>query len=346
MKRTWVEVSLARLKHNLDVICGACGSVPVIAVVKANGYGHGMRAVAITLFEAGVRSFAVADLGEARELRSWVPSGDILVFGGCEPGDEAQFLALSLTSALYREDAVPVGVPVEIKIDTGMGRLGIAADRCRWLAGRLGSQVSGVFSTLSSADFDPAFTAEQIARFRGATEGLAVGRRHLSNSAGLAIPSARFDAVRPGLALYGIANADPLKALRPILRWKASVLAVNHYPAGATVGYGHAFTTVRPSRIAVLAVGYADGYSRRHSSNGQVLTQWGFAPVAGRVSMDLTSIDVTEFPDLKPGDEVVLLDDDPASPISAAGLARRIETIPYEILTSIGQRVERTYSRR
>ncbi len=345
MKRTWVEVSLARLRHNLEVISGVSGGLPVIAVVKANAYGHGMRAVARTLFDAGVRSFSVADLGEARELRRWIPAGDILVFGGCEPGDEPEFRAHALTAALYREDEIPQDVPVEIKIDTGMGRLGIAPERCEPLVRRLGEQVKGVFATLSSADFDAEFTAGQVERFRRATEGLPVGRTHLSNSAGLAFPTAGFDAVRPGLALYGIANVDPLSELKPALRWSARVLAVNSFPAGAAVGYGHSFTTSRPSRIAVLAVGYADGYSRRHSNEGLVLTRWGLAPVVGRVSMDLTSIDVTDYPELAPGDEVVILGDDPASPISAAAIALRIGTIPYEVLTSIGPRVERTYSR-
>jgi len=342
MSRTWVEISLSRLKHNLGCIRELSQDSPVIAVVKANAYGHGVRRVAETLWSQGVRSFGVAELGEARELRLHLPEADILVFGGCNPGEELEFERCRLTAAVYSDAIPPSPIGVELKLETGMGRLGLSPDALPALIGELGERVRGIYTTLSSADFDPVATRAQISRFEAATAGLGV-RRHLSNSAGLAYPEARFDAVRPGLALYGIANAEPLKKLLPILTWKARVLAVNQVPAGAAIGYGGTFVTSRASRIAVLGVGYADGYSRRWSGLGKVGLRGGFAPVVGRVSMDLISVDVTDLDETLAGDTAVLVDSDPDSPISVAALARTIGTIPYEILTTIGRRVERVY---
>lgn len=221
-----------------------------------------------------------------------------------------------------------------------MGRLGIHPGRLRPLLDRLGGRVTGVFSTLSCSDCDEAFTRAQIDRFLRATDGLDV-RRHLANSAALGFPAAGLDAVRPGLALYGIANSPALLDLKPILSWKSTIMTVNDHPAGAPVGYGASFRTSRESRIGIVGVGYADGYRRDLSNRGQVRTAEGFAPIVGRISMDLTAIDLTDLPSIGPGDDVVLLDSDPDSPISAVALADLLGTIPYEILTSIGSRVER-----
>jgi alanine racemase len=343
MTRSWVEVSPSRLVHNVSVVRKTAPNVPLIGVVKANAYGHGVRRAAACLHELGVRAFAVADLEEARELRLCLPDAEILVFGGCDLSEAAEFRARNLTAALFREDVVPSGVRVEIKVDSGMGRLGVAPDRVGPLARRLGPELAGVFSTLACADSDPEITLRQIQRFGGATAGLRV-RRHLANSAGLGFPEAHLDAVRIGLALYGISNSEATAPVLPILKWKARVLAVNMLAGGRTVGYCASHTTRRDSRIAVVGVGYADGYSRLLSNRGQVLTVDGPAPVVGRVSMDLITVDATECPRVKPGSEVVLLDDDPRSPLCAAALARDLGTIPYEVLTSIGPRVHRVYT--
>ena len=342
MTRSWVEVSLSRLAHNVSVVGRVSADTPLIAVVKANAYGHGVRRVAIRLHELGVRAFAVADLAEARELRLHLPDVEILVFGGCDPSEAPEFRARNLTAALFREDAVPPGVRVEIKVETGMGRLGVGPDRVEPLARRLGPQLSGVFSTCACADSDPDFTRRQIQGFERAVAGLGV-RRHLSNSAGLSFPEARWDAVRIGLALYGISNSEATTEVLPILKWKARVLAVNPLAPGSTVGYGASFEVCRESRIAVVAVGYADGYSRLLSNRGRVLTTDGLAPLVGRVSMDMIAVDVTDCPGVKTGSEVVVLDDDPRSPLCAAAMARDLGTIPYEVLTTIGPRVHRVY---
>jgi alanine racemase len=341
MRRSWVEISLSRLRHNVGIVSRLTGGRPIIAVVKANAYGHGLSRMAQALWQCGVRDFAVAELEEAGEIRQLLPEAQILVLGGCEPGDESEFRALRLTAALFR-DEIPPGVEVEIELETGMGRLGVPEAALPQLARRLGPCLKGVFSTLACSDQDPEFTQAQIRRFEAATAGMAV-RRHLANSAGLKYPSALLDAVRPGLALYGIGNGPELAGLQPILTWKARVLAVNRLPAGATVGYGATWVAARASRLAVIGVGYADGYSRALSGRGQVLTHCGYAPVVGRVSMDLTVVDVTELPCIHPGDEVTLLDQASDSPISALGLAGQLNTIPYEVLTAIGSRVSRVY---
>lgn len=342
MRRSWVEISLSRLDHNYRIISEWVGGRPVIAVVKADAYGHGLEAVAARLAAAGVRSFGVADLAEARLLRRWAPEAEIIVFGGCSDADLPDFLEHRLTASVYREDLVPPRIPVEIKIETGMGRLGIAPERLLPLIRRLGDRVTGVFSTLPCADCDEAFTRAQIDRFRKVTDGLGL-RRHLANSAALCLPEAGLDAVRPGLALYGIENSPAQRGLQPILRWKSRIMAVNRHAAGAPIGYGSTFRTSRDSRIGVVGVGYADGYRRDLSNRGQVRTVEGFAPVVGRISMDVLAVDLTDLPSIGAGSEVVLLESDPDSPIGATSMAAQLGTIPYEILTSIGARVERIY---
>ncbi len=342
MRRSWVEISLSRLEHNHAVISRLVEGRPIIGVVKADAYGHGLEPVVSRLLKCGVRTFGVADLNEARTLRSHAADAEIIVFGGCCETDLSEFTAHRLTASLFQKDWIPPKIRVEIEIETGMGRLGIPHEHLRSVVERLNGRATGVFSTLSCADCDREFTWAQIDRFRRATEGLGL-RRHLANSAALDIPAAGFDAVRPGLALYGIANSPALAELEPILRWKSTVMAINAHPTGAHIGYGASFRTSRPSRIGIIGVGYADGYRRDLSNQACVGTREGFAPVVGRVSMDLTAIDLTELPGIGPGSEVTLLDWDPKSPISAAALADLLGTIPYEILTVIGSRVERVY---
>jgi len=343
MKRSWVEVSLSKLQHNHSVIRQLIPSqTEIIAVVKANAYGHGMAQVASTLWGCGVRSFGVADVREGVELRRVLSDAEITVFGGCDPGSEKAFASADLTAALFDDRALPADLKVQLKIDTGMGRLGVPWAGAEKFAGEYPGLITGVYSTFSSSDQSRESTLQQLQRFNEITSKLGM-RRHISNSAGLQYSEAHLDAVRPGLALYGIALCPALAALRPILRWKARIMTVNELQAGATVGYARNFTTSRPSRIAVLPVGYADGYRRLLSNRGKVLTEFGLAPVVGNVSMDLTAIDVTDLPEVRAGDDVVLLDDDPGSELSAVQLAASLETIPYEILTLIGPRVERVY---
>lgn len=344
MRRSWLEISLSDVSHNLGVIRSRISpSAQVIAVVKANAYGHGLEAVSRRLFREGVRSFGVAQLEEGRQLRSILPDVEIIVFGGCTPEEVTEFKELRLTAALFRTDWIPPEISLEIEIETGMGRLGIPPEDLRSLLQRCGDRVTGVYSTLASADVDPAYTRRQIDRFQQATEGLNL-RRHLSNTAGLQFSrAAELQAVRPGLSLYGYGAGTGMEQLKPPLEWKSVILACSRLERNSRIGYGGSFVTDRSIRTAVVAAGYADGYRRAFSNRAWVSTPQGSAPVVGRVSMDVTTLDVSELKSVDVGDEVSLLDPDPEVGLSAAQLADWAETIPYEILTGIGPRVVRRY---
>jgi len=290
-----------------------------------------------------VREFAVATLPEAIAVREALPEAGILVLMGCSPGQESSFLAHRLTASIFDSRQRSAVVPSEVKIDTGMTRVGIPWDEAREFITAFRGKLVGVFSHFSSADEDDEVTRIQLERFQEATRGLNL-RSHISNSAGLRFPDAHLDAVRPGLALYGIAPCPEVADVEPILEWKTRILTVRPIPPGTPIGYNGTFVSRRDSRIAVLPVGYADGYSRALSNRGSVRIGGKLAPVVGRVSMDLTTVDVSDIRSVSPGDEAVLLEADTASPISAAGLAEMLGTIPYEVLTSIGPRVERVYT--
>jgi alanine racemase len=278
---------------------------------------------------------------EAMTVREVVRDAEILVLTGCDAGQETVFRANRLTASVFERGPVP-DVKLEVKVDSGMGRLGISHVEAPAFLDELRDRVTGVYSQFASSDSDPDFSRIQLDVFLAATKRVTC-RRHIANSAALCFTAAYLDAVRPGLALYGIASCPDFSHLQPALTWKTSVLSLRRMLPGETVGYGRTFTISRPSLVAVLPIGYADGYSRAFSNNGQARVRGALAPVIGRVSMDLLSIDVTDVPGVAHGDEVTLLEADPQSPISAVALARRVGTIPYEIITSIGTRVERIY---
>jgi alanine racemase len=341
-KRSWAEVSLERIAANMAAVRRRIDeATDIIAVVKADAYGHGVARVASHLYRSGVTSFAVATLEEALIVREAATDAGILVLTGCDSGQEAAFRENNLTASVFERGRVP-DVRIEMKIDSGMGRLGVPHSQAPVFLDQLGNRLSGVFSQFASSEADADFCRAQLDAFLAATKCVNC-RRHIANSAALRFPAAHLDAVRPGLALYGIASCPGFPDLLPALVWKTRVLSLRQMWAGETVGYGRTFTITRPSLIAVLAVGYADGYSRTLSNQGQVRVRGCLAPVIGRVSMDLITVDVTDVPGVVHGDEVTLLEADPDSPISAAALAKRIGSIPYEILTLIGSRVERVY---
>ncbi len=335
-------MSLARIAANVESVRRIIGEqTDIIAVVKANAYGHGAPQVVIRLRESGVTSFAVATLEEAMTVRAVVSDARILVLTGCDAGQERIFRDNHLTASVFERGPAP-NVKVELKIDSGMGRLGVPHAEAPDFLDELSDRLTGVFSQFASSDSDPDFSRVQLNAFLAATKR-ATCRRHIANSAALGYSDARLDAVRPGLALYGISTCPELSDVLPVMAWKTSLLSLRRMSPGETVGYGRTFTISRPSLIAVLPVGYADGFSRAFSNNGQVRVRGAVAPIIGRVSMDLVSVDVTDVPGVAHRDEVTLLDADANSPISAVALANRIGTIPYEILTSISARVERVY---
>jgi alanine racemase len=343
MSKSWVEISLASIRSNVAAIRRRISRKrDIIAVVKANAYGHGARRITAFLRSCGVKSFATATLEEALELREIARDARILVLMGCDAGQERAFRDNELTASVFGPGPLPKGVSVELKIDTGMGRVGIPLSQARASLKQAKGQLVGVFSHFAAAETDEEFSKQQLDLFLKHTDGVTC-RRHIANSAGLRFPEAFLDAVRPGLALYGVAPCPGMSDLRPALCWKTRVLVIRDLATGHSVGYGRTFIASRPTRIAVLPVGYADGYSRRLSNASQVRIRGRLAPVVGLVSMDFTTVDVTDLPDVVAGDEATLLEADAESPISAASLARVLRTIPYEVLTSIGARVDRVY---
>ena len=364
---TWVEVDLTAIRANLHILRALLEEdVRVIAVVKADAYGHGAVPVARCLQEAGVDSLAVAILEEALELRRAAIGLPILILNGFWPGEEAEIIRRDLTPAVYDQDmllrlareARRLKTPARyaIKIDTGMTRLGVPFERAREVIGRCLAlewvRCQGLYTHFSSAD-EPGHPANrsQIGRFRQVlselpSETSAECRNHMANSAGiLGFQEAWHDAVRPGLMLYGInplSGPAPL-TLSPALSFKTSIMQVKRVKAGTPVGYGGDYVTPGDTRIAILPVGYADGVNRLLVSGGNVLLRGRRLPFAGRISMDLTAVDVGPVPDAAVGDEVCLIGRQGSEEITAREFAAACSTIPYEALCRIGPRVPRLY---
>ncbi|HTY42032.1 MAG TPA: alanine racemase [Thermoanaerobaculia bacterium] len=338
----------------------------VYAVVKADAYGHGAPAVARRLSAEGADRFAVAQADEGVSLRRAGVAGEILVLSHADARDLPRLRGYALTPALYdlgqaaafaRATATLAdALPVHLELDTGMGRAGLRPEQLDEAASLLraarGLAVVGTFANLSSADDraspaterQAALLREGAARLKAA--GILPGLVHAANSAAiLASPGAWLDAVRPGLALYGVApSADPWPAaLTPALSVETEVVSVRQVPAGTPLGYGGRFVTTRATTIAVLPIGYADGFRRSLSGKASVLLRGRRAPVVGTVSMDVTLVDATETGAGR-GDPVVCLGAQGSESIGAWELARAADTIPYEILCGLGARVRREYA--
>jgi alanine racemase len=335
----------------------------VIAVVKADAYGHGAPAVARRLAAEGVRRFAVAHAAEGVVLRRAGVPGEVLVLSHAEPPELPLMRAYGLTPALYdlaqaaalaEASRAAGGAPmaVQVELDTGMGRAGVRLGDAPALGALLARSpslsVAGTFANLSSAD-DPSSpeTVRQIDGLRAGVAALrAAGARtgivHLANSAAvLGLPDAWCDAVRPGLALYGIAAPSPAP-LVPAMSVETRVVASRRVPPGTPLGYGGRFVTARPTTIAVLPIGYHDGFRRGFSGQTSVILRGKAAPVVGAVSMDVTLVDATDS-GADRGDRAICLGRDGDASITAWDLARAAGTIPYEILCGIGPRVRRVY---
>jgi alanine racemase len=372
---TWAEVSLSALtenyltlKHHLAAQGNAGTSL--MAVVKANAYGHGAVECARALADCGADWFGVALVEEGIELRQAGITQPIFCLGGFWRTQGELILAHDLIPALFRMDlaeelnarAREAGriVNFHLKVDTGMGRLGVplgeVAEFARALQGFDHLRLEGVMTHFADADgMVPDYTERQIQQFDEAVlilleAGFTPTWFHLANSAGMhAFPQAHGNLARAGAAMYGLTRdvlsprLEPLP-LKPVMSLNSRIVLLKTVPAGASLGYGCTFTTTRESRIATLPIGYADGFHRAHSNNGQVLVRGQFAPVVGRVSMDLTIIDVTEVPGVELGDGVVLIGQQQDARISAEDLAEQIGTISYEIVTGISARVPRIFN--
>jgi alanine racemase len=328
----------------------------VIAVVKAEGYGHGALPVAHAALEAGAWGLAVSTPDEAALLRPLTADDRILVMGGLAPADAADAVAcgcavmchtMEMADAL--EAALPEGrrLPVHLKVDTGMSRLGCSPQEAPQLAQRIAGsarlRLAGTFTHFASAEADDELTRRQFELFGQVLDALGVdpGLRHAANSAAtLRYPEMALDAVRSGIAVYGCEDGR----LRPALALRALVTQVKEIPAGAGVGYGQSWRAERPTRLATIAIGYEDGVLRSRENRGDVIVRAWRAPLVGRVSMDAITVDVTGIEGVRAGDVATLIGSQGEESISAEEVAEWSGTISYEVLTSIGDRVERRYS--
>ena len=360
--RCWAEINRSALLHNAAIARERVGnSASLLAVIKANGYGHGLTQMAETLAPVA-QLFGVANLEEAREARS-VSAHPIVILGPALPDERARICELGfIPSVSSYEEALEfdraagsTSVAINFVLDTGMGRMGAvqseAVANLRKVSSLDGVTLHSISTHLPAADEDADFTTGQLQQFSELVRQI---RReipgdykvHALLSAGILAHSEQpFDIVRAGLMLYGISPLPEFqKILRPAMALKSRVVLLRNVDSGTSVSYGRTFITSRPSRLATIGAGYADGYSRSLSNrDASVLIGGKRCPVLGRVTMDLIVADVTDLPDVGVGDEVVLIGGQGHQEILASDLAARAGTIAWEVFTGIGSRVRRVY---
>jgi alanine racemase len=373
LRPTWVEISLSKLRRNFERVRNLAGRRRVMAVIKADAYGHGAVAVAKCLASCGVDWFGVASVEEAVELRAAEITEPILLLGGLYLSDPEDLVRFHLTPTVsstarldtYAECARRFGRPIEfhLKVDTGLGRLGVPLDRVAAFLDRYrtfdGLHLTGLLTHLASAEDLMATQTEKqgegfsaaLAQLRSA--GIEPAWTHVSNSA--ALLSGRTFAenmVRVGGLLYGYcvplvgppgSELPALPKFEPALSFKSRVVYLKDVPSETPLGYGEAFHTRRPSRIATVPVGYADGLNRALSNRGHAIVRGRLARLVGSISMDLSLLDVTDIPGVNVGDEVLLLGESGQASITASDIALLLDTVPYEVLCLIGKRVPRLY---
>jgi alanine racemase len=362
----WVEVDLGAYRHNLQEVARHTGT-RVMAVVKANGYGHGMVPVARAAIEAGAACLGVAMVAEGARLREASLDGiPILVMGAALEEQAAAIAAHGLSPVVTRPELAAAldragaeqraQVPVHVKVDTGMGRVGVAPGEaipfCRWVAAQPHLRLEGVMTHFATSDEpDITYSQEQLRVFRELAPALRVefGPElilHAANSGAIArMPESWLDMVRPGLVSYGISPspaATPLE-LRPCLALRGRITQVREFPAGQRVSYGGLFTTERPTVLGTLPIGYADGYRRALSNRGEALVRGRRVPIRGRVCMDQMVLELTEVPEAAVGDVATLIGADGAEEITAWDLGESIPTIVDEVLVALGERLPRVY---
>ncbi|MBI4893492.1 MAG: alanine racemase [Acidobacteria bacterium] len=371
MHRTWAEIDLSRIAANFHALQAVVGpDVTLSPVVKADAYRHGAIPVAVRLAAEGAARFAVSCAAEGVQLREAGLTHPILVMGGFAPFEMEALAGFHLTPVIHSlavlrdydafARARSTRLPYHLKVDTGMGRLGTRAelrDIIDAIGGAANLQLAGLMSHLASAtDFTTSQTADQIRGFESIRlslqqAGIEPPFYHLSSSAPIVFGMKPVfgNMVRPGLALYGYVSpatgdAPPVAArLSPALTWRARILEIKEISPGAPVGYSARWRAERPSRLAVVAAGYADGIPHTLSNKGHVVAAGRIVPITGAVSMDLTSIDITDCQGLHPGAAVTLIGAEGDASYSAEDMAREAGVISYSVLCGIGNRVARTY---
>src|SRR6266571_1465709 len=366
---TWVEIDLSAIAHNTRQIHSLVGSnVRILASLKADAYGHGALKVARTVLHNGARMLGVATLSEAIPLREAGIHAPILVFGYVPHWQMREAVRLRLTLTLYSiesaqalsraSQALNLTVKVHVKVDTGMGRLGIRAERIAEIVELLHEiselprlELEGIFTHFAMADTqDQTHARMQLDRFQHVLQCIEEEHMrpplvHAANSAAIfSLPEAHFDMVRPGIALYGLDPSSEVRLpaeFRPALSFKTQVAQVKDIPEGESISYGCTYTTDRPTRVAILPVGYADGFRRAPANWGSVLVHGQEALLLGRVCMDQCIIDVSHIPQVRVGDEVVLIGRQEDASLTAEQVAQRLGTINYEVVSEILARVPR-----
>jgi alanine racemase len=370
-----VEINISALEANFQNIQKTVGSqIKIMTVVKSDAYGHGLIECSQALYRAGARTFGVAEVWEGVKLRRAGLKGDIVVLLGGSPDSYEDIIRHGLTPVVFDVDIIAglsdeasrlkIDVNVHLKVDVGMGRIGIMPDEVESyisLINRLpGIALSGMLSHFPVADESDSLqtTHDQLAHFKNVLADLKSQESgkivsHIANSAALIyFPKSHLDMVRPGISLYGCyPDGSPTRAksvlpdleLQPVMSFKTRVLQIKEVGPGYGISYGHTFVPRRKSRMAVLPVGYADGYLRKLSNRAQVLIGGRRAPVCGRVCMNATLVDITDLPPVHTGDEIVLLGQQGDEKISADEMAQWMETISYEVLCLFGSFNERVY---
>ncbi|MHC1723273.1 MAG: alanine racemase [Aminipila sp.] len=371
IRPVWAEINLSNLDYNIkNIIAKAGKDKEIIGVIKADAYGHGSVEVAKVLMENGVSTFAIATLQEAVTLREAGITGEIIMLG-LTPDmyadtivkyDITPVVCNSENAKAISDEAKEKGKVVKglIAVDTGMGRIGYLSDDdsavedVKIIAALSNFKIKGMFSHMATADaFDKNFSKLQEERYLGFYEklkaaGINVPFRTLANSASIMeIPSVHYDAVRPGIILYGCYPSDEVDknqlSIKPVMSIKANIVHLKKVGKGFSVGYGRKFISERESLIATVALGYADGYPRPYSAHAKVIVNGVIAPIAGNICMDQCMIDVTDVPNVKVGDEVIIMGSDGKNTILADDIANATGTINYEIVCAFGQRLPKVY---
>jgi len=370
--RTWVEIDLDSIVHNVREFRGLLGeNVSIMAVVKADAYGHGAAEISSTLLEAGVNSLGVAFLEEAIELRKAGIKVPVLMMGFTSPEEVDLLQEYNLTPTVFSLEAAEAlskravqrdtSIPVHVKVDTGMGRIGFLPDKAPGYVNEIahlpGLEIEGLMTHFAAADEEELdYTHRQLEAFEGVLagcreEGLEPSVIHAANSAAaIRLPQSHYRMVRLGLSLYGHYPSATVKEragvhLKPALTFKSRVISVKKVPAGTCVSYGCSYRTGSEASIATVPVGYADGFNRLLSNRGEVLIRGKRLPVVGKVCMDFIMVDVTQVEGIREGDEVVIYGKQEEEEISVDDVAQLLETIPYEVLCAINKRVPRLYYR-
>ena len=374
----WAEVSLANLRHNFGVVQRHVGAgVTVCAVVKADAYGHGALECARTLEDEGATWLGVTSLDEAIPLRDAGIRANILLMTGFWRGEEEEIIRLNLTPTVWECGQIElldraaarlsaVKHPIHLKIDSGMGRLGISVEELPAIVSQLQRAthlvLDGVSTHLASSEvLDAPSVPSQLKSFAEARailsqQGFQPKHLHAANTSAVISRSESWNnMVRPGIALYGyylpferagreVSGSNLRLNVKPVLTWKTRILSLREVRANQALGYGGTYVTKAAARIAVLPVGYADGLNRKLSSQGRVIVRESYAPIVGRISMDLTLVDITGLDGVGVGDEVVLLGSVDGLSVDASEHAALADTVLYEILCGISKRVPRRHA--